>query len=484
MKGFCPSFVTIEGGTPKKSRTAKQALPAQLDDLPEVAVAELGETTYNILITGIGGTGVITIGALLGMAAHLEGKGTSALDMTGMSQKNGSVTSHVRIAQDAEQLHAARIAAGQADAVLACDMVVAAGAEARATMRRGYTRALVNTAQTITGDFVRHPDQVFPSAAMQQSLRDSLSDAAEFVDAGRLATLLLGHSIATNMFMLGFAWQRGWVPVSRAALMRSIELNAVAVAENQLAFQWGRRAACDPEGIERLAAQAETAPAGRRISQGLDEVIARRREFLVAYQSEAYAQGYVQLVESVRLAEAGAVQGSTRLAECVARSAFTLMACKDEYEVARLFGDTEFERALRAEFDGDIRIRLHLAIPMFSRADPVTGEVRKRSYGPWILPALRLLARLKVLRATPFDLFGRSAERRLERTLAADYARTVRALMADLRADNHQLACEIASLPEHIRGFGEVKQRNAAAARQRQQKLMSDWPRPTRPAAS
>jgi indolepyruvate ferredoxin oxidoreductase len=476
LAGFCPSIVTVEGGSPRAG-SAVDGAAADFAGLPEPNLPSL-ENPYSLLIAGVGGTGVVTIGAVLGMAAHLEGKGVTVLDMTGMSQKGGAVTSHVRIARDPDALHAARIAAAQADAMIGCDIIVASGSEARSVMRRGRTRALVNTAQAITGEFVRNPQQTFPLAAMQQALREAAGgEAVEFVDATRLASLLLGHSITTNMFMLGFAWQRGCVPVSREALMRSIELNAVAVADNQRAFEWGRRAACDPEGTERLAAQAAPVPAGHRLSHDLNEIIARRRDYLVGYQDDAYAQRYARLVEQVRSAEATAVPGSTRLAESVARNAFRLLACKDEYEVARLFGDENFHQSLRARFDGDIQIRLHLAIPMFSRPDPITGEPRKRAFGPWMLPVLRQLAKLKALRGTPLDVFSYTKERRMERALSVDYARTVRALIKDLRADNHELACEIAGVPENIRGFGPVKQRHAQAARQRHLALMGDWSR-------
>ena len=486
LSGFCPAIVSVEGG-----RLRQAHAPVALSDGPDADFADLPEPDlppldrpWGLLVAGVGGTGVVTIGALLGMAAHLDGRGVTVLDMTGMSQKAGAVTSHVRIARHPDELHASRIATAQADAVLGCDIVVAAAADARSVMRRGRSRALVNTAQAITGDFVRHAQQIFPSAALQQALRDAVGDdAVEFVDATRLASLLLGHSIAANMFMLGIAWQRGWVPVSRAALMRAVELNGVAVRDNQLAFAWGRRAAWNREATERVAARAESVPAGWRLSTGLDEVIARRREFLIAYQDEAYAQRYAQLVGKVRRAEAHAVPGSERLTEAVARNAFRLMASKDEYEVARLFGDAEFSRGLHARFEGAFRLRLHMAPPLFSRPDPVTGEIRKRPYGPWILPALGLLSRLKVLRGTPLDIFGRTAERRMERALREGYAQTVQALIDDLRPDNHALACEIASLPDRIRGFGPVKQRNAQAARERQRELMDAWPAPQSPHA-
>ena len=477
LAGFCPSMVSVEGATLRQTRPAER--PAADFAVPEPELPSL-DVPYALLIAGIGGTGVVTIGALIGMAAHLEGKGVTVLDMTGMSQKAGAVTSHVRIARHQDELHAARVATAQADAVLGCDIVVATGAEARSVMRRGRTRVLANTAQTITGEFVRDPEQVFPLPAMQQSLREAVTPGAlEFVDATRLASLLLGNSISTNMFMLGFAWQRGWVPVSRAALLRSIELNAVAAADNQLAFEWGRRAAFDPEAVERLASKDELP---RHLSQGLDEVIARRREFLVSYQDEAYAQRYAELVDKVRTAEARAVPGSTRLAECVARGAFRLLSCKDEYEVARLFGDARFRRALKTTFDGQLRIRLHLAIPLLGRPNPLTGETAKRSYGPWIFPVLRVLAKFKTLRATPLDIFGFTAERRMERALSDDYVRTVHALVEGLQPDNHALACEIASLPDQIRGFGPVKQRNAAAARDRQRELLKAWSPASKPA--
>jgi indolepyruvate ferredoxin oxidoreductase len=478
LAGFCPAIVSVEGATLRR-RLPDSAVargPSFDFDLLEPVLPPL-DRPYGLLITGVGGTGVVTIGALLGMAAHLEGKAVTVLDMTGMSQKAGAVTSHVRIARHPDELHAARIATGQADAVLGCDIVVAAGAEARAVMRRGRTRALVNTAQTITGEFVRHPRQEFPLPALEQSLRTAVGEEhLELIDATRLASLVLGHSIATNMFMLGLAWQRGWVPVSRAALMRAIELNGVAVPDNQLAFEWGRRAACDREGVKRLAADSESLPASRRLSQGLDEVIARRREFLVDYQNRAYARRYLELVEQVRAAETRAVPGNTQLTESVARNLFKVMAYKDEYEVARLFGDAGFRRALHADFEGELRLRPQFAIPVFSRPDPINGEIRKRSYGPWMLSALRLLAPLKVLRGTPLDVFGRTAERRMERALSADYRRTVAALLPQLRADNHALACQIADLPDQIRGFGPVKQRSADAARERQLQLIKAWP--------
>jgi indolepyruvate ferredoxin oxidoreductase len=477
LQGFCPSIVTVEGARLRRPRAATALdLVAAGGAVADPVLPPL-ESPYALLIAGVGGTGVVTIGALVGMAAHLDGNAVTVLDVTGMSQKAGAVTSHVRIARSADELHAARIASGQADAVLGCDIVVTAAADVRRAMRPGRTRALVNTAQTITGEFVRRARQEFPADEMQQALQEALGrDGVDFLDATRLASLLLGHSIATNMFMLGIAWQRGWLPVSRAALMRAIELNGVAVSDNQLAFEWGRHAAWDPTATERIAGQSEAGQRAGRLSQTLDEVVARRRSMLVDYQDERYAQRYVDLVERVRAAEQRAVPGSERLTHIVARNAFRAMAYKDEYEVARLFGDPAFREALGVGFEGDFKVRLHLALPTLRRPG-TEGEPRKRAYGAWILYVLRWLAMLKVLRGTPFDVFGRSAERRLDRLLAAEYARTIDMVVTDLEPANHALACEIADVADAIRGFGPVKERSVVAAREREAQLLADWSR-------
>ncbi len=476
VDGFCPSIVSVEGAALK--RPAAAAVGAtDFDGLPEPVLPAL-DAPYGLLIAGVGGTGVVTIGALVGMAAHLEGKGVTALDMTGLSQKGGAVMSHVRIARRQDELHAVRIDAGQADAVIGCELVVTAGCDALSKMHRGRTRVVLNTAQVIGGEFIRHPERPLVSDAATDSVRRAVGDdALDALDATRLASLLLGHSIVANMFLLGYAWQRGCVPVSRAALMRAIELNDVNVTDNQRAFNWGRRAAHDPQGTERAAAGAEVVPAGHRLSQDFTEVFARRRAMLVAYQNERYAEHYAGIVERVRRAEGQVAPGSTRLAEAVARNAYKLLAIKDEYEVARLYTDGEFAKAVQDAFDGDIQVHLHLAIPGLRKHDAASGEPLKRRYGPWMLNAMRLLARLKALRGTPFDVLGYSAERRMERALAKDYERVVARLCTELTAADLDLACEIAALPDAIRGFGPVKQRNAHAARTRQDVLMAEWQR-------
>jgi len=471
VAGFCPCIVTVEGGS---MRSVKGVASDPLDAAgpPEPALPDLS-VPYGILIAGVGGTGVVTIGALIGMAAHLEGKGVSVLDMTGLAQKGGAVISHVRLADRQDKLSAVRIATGEANAVIGCDILVVVGDEALAKTQTGFTRTIVNTSRAITGDFVRNPDDAFPLETMEQQIRDAVSaDAAEFVDATRLATALTGDAILANMFMLGYAYQKGRVPVSSAALLRAIELNAVAIEGNKQAFLWGRRAAADPEGIDRIARKQTPTMPQHRLSQNLDEIMSRRRDYLTAYQDRAYARRYNDLVERVRRAETALLPGSTLLAEAVARNYFKLLAYKDEYEVARLYTAPEFARALSSAFEGAFKLRFHLAIPALSRPDSVTGEPKKHPYGAWLMSAFRLLAPMKFLRGTPFDVFGYGAERRVERALIADYEATLDLLLGSLAPDTLGLTAEIAALPETIRGYGPVKERSVAAARTCQAELM------------
>ena len=471
VAGLCPSIVTVEGGS-MRSTKGVAANPAAVGGLAEPLPPELS-TPYGILIAGVGGTGVITIGALIGMAAHLEGKGVTVLDMTGLAQKGGAVMSHVRLADRQDQLSAVRIATGEANIVLGCDILVVVSDDALAKTQAGFTRAIVNTGQAITGDFVRNPDEPFPLATMQQQVCDAVgADAAEFVDATRLAVALTGDAILANMFLLGYAFQKGRVPVSSAALLRAIELNGVAVEGNKRAFLWGRCAAADPEGIARMARQQQPGLPQHRLSQNLEETVTRRRDFLVAYQDQAYARRYTELVERVRSAENAIQPGSAALTGAVARSYFKLLAYKDEYEVARLFIAPEFTQALDAAFEGAFKLRFHLAIPALSRPDPISGEPTKRRYGAWLMSAFRLLAPLKFLRGTPFDVFGYGAERRQERRLIAEYEATLDAVLGMLRTDTLVLATEIAALPESIRGYGPIKARSVAAAQTRQAELL------------
>jgi len=473
VKGFCPSFVTVEGGRLRKG-TSSPVAAGDFPALPEAAPADLAEPC-GILVTGIGGTGVITIGQILAMAAHLEGKGVTVLDMSGLAQKYGAVMSHVRIAAEAADLHTARLDTGGAKVVLGCDLVVSASNDAIAKMAPGRTRALINATVTPTADFVRNPDWRLPGADLARDIQEACGEAnAEFVPAAELATALMGDAIATNMFMLGFAWQRGWLPLSRAAIERAIELNGVAVEFNLASFLWGRRAAVDPERVRRIARPAEVVPIGEHFSRNLEELVARRVKFLTGYQDAAYAARYKALIERVAAAEKERT-GGTKLAEAVARSYAKLLAYKDEYEVARLYASGDFAKRIEAMFEGDYRLVFHLAPPLLARPDPRTGEPRKMRFGPWMMTVFRLLAKLKGLRGTWLDPFGRTAERRMERELIREYEETVELLLAGLSRDNHALAVEIASLPEEIRGFGHIKAKAVAAARAKREQLLARY---------
>jgi indolepyruvate ferredoxin oxidoreductase len=473
VKGFCPSFVTVEGG---QLRKRKSVLREAFAPLPAPALAPL-DRPYGILVTGVGGTGVVTIGALLGMAAHIEGKGVAVLDMTGLAQKGGSVYSHIRIARKPEEIHAVRIAAGDARLVIGCDMIVAASDEAIAKMQAGSTHAVINSGVAPTGGFVRDPDLQMPAAEMTEAIREACGpEAADFVDATSLATALMGDSIATNLFMVGYAWQKGLVPLGEASILQAIDLNGAAVESNKRAFEWGRRAAVDVVAVQNECRSREGGnPVEPRVSRSLEEIIDRRRAFLEAYQNAAYARQYTDFVGRVRQAEAERAGGRTELTEAAARYLFKLMAYKDEYEVARLYTGTGFLERVAGQFEGDYRLNLHLAPPLWAKTDPATGEPRKRAFGPWMLGAMRVLAKLKGLRGTPLDVFGYSEERRTERRLIEEYRATVEELLSGLDAERHALAVEIATIPEFIRGFGPVKARHLREAKSREARLLAQW---------
>jgi indolepyruvate ferredoxin oxidoreductase len=464
LDGFCPSFVTVEGG---RMRHGKALDAADVVDVAAPPLPPLPATTqpFGILITGVGGSGVVTLGALIGMAAHLDGKGVTVLDMTGLAQKGGAVFSHVRICDDAEAIHAVRVATGEADAVIGGDAVVTASGEALTKMHAGRTRVVVNVAETPTAEFTRNPDWQFPLAKMRGAIEGAVgAGALHSLDATALARQLMGDAIYTNLFLLGYAWQLGMVPVSLEALDRAIELNAAAVDLNRKAFLWGRRAAHDPASIAVLVPSVEE-PA----PQTLDEVITKRVAFLTAYQDAAYAERYRRLVEKVRVAEASL--GGTRLAEAVARYYFKLLAIKDEYEVARLYAETDFLQRIDAAFEGDYELRFHLAPPLLARPDPRTDRIRKIAFGPWTMTAFRWLARNRKLRGTWWDVFGRTPERRMERQLIADYEADLALILERLSPQTLADAVELAEVPEKIRGFGHVKARSVEEALTRREAL-------------
>jgi len=482
VKGFCPSFVTIHGGGLKKR---KARADVDFSTLPQPAIATNLEQPWNILVTGIGGTGVVTIGALIGMAAHLEGKGATVLDQTGLAQKGGAVTCHLRIARAPSDIHAVRIAAGEADLVLGCDMVVVNDYWALSKIRAGRSRVVLNTYEAMPGKFTTQADMQFPAKQIVQAVKTALNgEVPDLVEATDLANALLGDSIASNLFMLGYAWQKGWVPLSHDSLMRAIELNAAAVEMNKTAFNWGRLAAHDIATVRTAANEKakvqDAAPAlqDEVLSATLDDRITRRVAFLTEYQNAAYAAKYKSLVDKVHAAEQSKVPGSSALSEAVARYAFKLMAYKDEYAVARLYTSGDFAQRVKDTFDGDYKIHFHLAPPLFARRD-AEGQLRKAEYGPWVFGAFKLLAKLRGLRGGAFDVFGYTAERKTERALIDEYFATVDELAKNLSRDNADLAAEIASVPEHIRGYGHVKEAHLEKARARREELLAAWRNPT-----
>jgi len=478
VNGFCPSFVSVHGGGVRKAR--RPELKVVQDDpfasLPLPALRPLSEA-YGILVTGIGGTGVITVGALIGMAAHLEGKGCTVLDFTGLAQKNGAVMSHIRLAPKPEDLHAVRIAAGGANLILGCDMVVAAAPAALSRIEQGVTQAVINGYMQPVAAFVLNGDMDLGAESMMKSIRDAAGEeASTFVDGTGLATAILGDSIATNLFMLGYAWQKGLVPLSLEALMRAIELNGVAVESSKRTFDWGRLAAHNLKAVQ--AAARPTLRVEKPVARTLTDIVAKRVELLTAYQDKAYADRYRAFVDKVAMAEKDKARGRSGLAEAVAKSLYKLMAYKDEYEVGRLYSDGDFHKKLGAQFEGDYKLTFHLAPPLFADRDPTTGELKKREFGGWVMPLFRLLASMKRLRGGRLDVFGYTSERRMERRLIGEYQATIESLLATLSQDNHGLALQIAALPETMRGFGHIKEKNVKTAKEREASLLQAYRQP------
>ena len=456
LKGFCPSFVTVSGGQLRKNRNVDH--PVTDVSLPEPVLPAL-EQPWNVLGTGIGGPGVLPISAILAMAAHIEGKGCSTLNQTGLAQKFGAVVSHVRIGRSQEDIYAVRIAAGDADLMLGCDLVVSDSDDALAKLHRERSHVVVNDYESITAAFIDDPNTAFPTGAMKETIVAEVGEEkASFVNATKIATSLLGDSIASNLFLLGYAYQKGLIPVSAEAIEEAIKLNGVAVNFNREAFIWGRRAGHNLNAVLKLAGLSLRPP---QFLSDLDEVIDWRRKFLVDYQDEDYAKQYQQLVERIRAFEDRALPGfGQQLTEAVARNLFKLMAYKDEYEVARLYSNGDFQKKLEQQFEGDYRLTFHLAPPLLAKTDSVTGHLIKRAFPGATMKLFRLLAKMKGLRGSRWDVFGYSAERRQERALIEEYRKTLEQLLADVNSDNYPTAVAVASLPDMIRGFGHIKQEN------------------------
>jgi len=474
INGFCPSFVVVEGARIRRTRTdpGDAIRGANSVDLPLPGRPTLAEP-YDVLITGIGGTGVVTIGAILAMAAHIEGLGVTVLDQTGLAQKNGAVASHVRIGTAPDSLHAVRIGTGGADLVIACDMVVAASKPALDTMRAGATQAIVNSHFAPTADFTLNPNVEFREKETMAAIRIACGDnLTEFLDASTLATALMGDSIASNMFMLGHAFQRGLLPVSLEALLEAIEVNGAAVEASKRAFSWGRLHTHDPAAVA-LAARPKAAPVVEKIhSKSFDELLESRVTHLTAWQDSSWAERYLSLVRTAQAAELKQAPGKHGFAEAVARYAAKLMSYKDEYEVARLYADPSFLSKLHSEFEGNLRLTFLLAPPLIAPKDPQTGALKKLRFGSWVLPLFRVLARLKGLRGGPLDFFGRSEERRRERRLIDEYAVLISEICNELNPQNHSIAIQLASLPDSIRGYGHIKDRSIEDAERNKSELL------------
>lgn len=455
VEGFCPSFVSVIGGGMRKPEVIHEPLPM---DLPEPVTISL-EEPYNIFIAGIGGTGVVTVGALIATAAHLEGKGCTVVDMAGLAQKGGSVTSHVRIAKNPEDIHTPNLGQGAAHLLFGCDLVVTTHADNLQKISPQRTHVMVNDHQSITGDFIKNPDYVFPESQLRQRLEEYAgADYVNYIKLQECATTLLGNSIMSNVMMVGFAAQKGWLPVAIATLEQAIRLNQVSVEDNLSALQWGRKLAHAPDQVLNFIRQMVPATPNHERSQTIQESIARRVQFLKHYQNARHATSYQVLMDNILKRDQELEQET--LSWLVAQSLYRVMSYKDEYEVARLYTRPEFKQRLAQQFTGTYRLKIHLAPPLLSRRDPRTGHLKKRTFGAWILPVFRILATFKFLRGTPLDIFGYTQERRQERQLMKFVMAFCRDLPHTLTHDNYDQACEFMRVLQKIRGFGHVKEQN------------------------
>lgn len=470
LNGFCPSFVTLKG-----AKIARPSLSKATDfaaGVPQPELPALRED-YNIFVTGIGGTGVVTIAALLGMAAHLESKAATTADMAGLAQKGGAVYSHVRLGRSNDDLRSPRIITGGVDLLLACDSVVAAGAATQDLLNPARSAAVVNSNQAPVADFVMNRDFDFQEARVEQAVRAACNPNRTWIlPTERMASAIMGDAIAANMMLLGYAWQHGLVPLQLESLMRAIELNAVAIPFNKQAFALGRLLAHDRAAVEALMPGA---PPETPVVETLDALVSGRIAELTAYQNAAYAERYAARIAAVRAGEQRVSPGSERLAFAAARNLYKVMAYKDEYEVARLYTDGRFHQTLSQQFSGYDRLDVHLAPPLVSPINPATGRPDKQRFGGWMFAAFRLLAGLKGLRGTALDIFGRTHERRAERRLIADYEALLDDVIARLAPERLEAAVALAELPDAIRGFGPVKEAALAKVKPRWDTLAAAW---------
>lgn len=471
VQGFCPSFVTVHGGSLRR-QGGSQAPDLDTIQLPEPVLPAL-DSVQGIIVTGIGGTGVITVGAILSMAAHLDGLFSTSLDLTGLAQKYGAVMSHIRLARDSAQLHSYRMAKGEADVVLGCDLIVSASAEAVEKMRRDRTRVIVNTDISPTRDFARNPDWHANGKALQERIAQA-SAQLHSLPITSIASALLGDPLAANMFVLGYAWQKGWIAVSRAAIERAITLNGMSVDFNLDSFGWGRVAAHDPARIESVVQPANVVHMMPRKLHKLADILAHRSAALTEYQNDAYARRYRVLVERVASKER-TVSTDDRLAKAVARYYYKLLASKDEFEVARLYAAPAFRRDLERTFDGDYKLHFHLGGGPFARWIAGSDVPRKREVGAWIFPVFKLMAKLRFLRGSILDPFRHNAERRAAQEQLDQYEADIERLLSGLDAATLEAAIEIATLPEHLRGYGHVRSASAAKLAEQRAQAWRRW---------
>lgn len=476
VKGFCPSFVTIHGGQlRKKSSLLKDEFKPTLIDIPDPIIPKL-ENVYDVLMTGVGGTGIVTVGALLGMAAHLEGKGCTILDITGLAQKGGQVTCHLKLAPKTEDIHAVRITTGNADLVIGSDYVVTAHPEMLDKMRMGKTKIIFDPRKSMSGDFTQNPDAYFPEKLLHENLTVTVGEENVFpIHAHDLASSILGDAIYSNAFLLGYAYQKGFLPLSGEAIEKAIELNGVSVANNKLAFLWGRRAAHDSKALHALIGRDEKGEEKKKFADNAKDIIKIRSAFLQEYQNKKYAQKYEHFMKKIFDVDAHLKKDAQNLTSIVAKNYAKLLAYKDEYEVARLYTKGDFMKQIEDHFEGDYKLQFHLAPPLLAKKDKVTGHLQKKTYGSWMMRAFKILAGFKFLRGGVLDPFSYTQERKMERALIGEYETTLDYVLKHIKDNNYEIACAIANIPEEIRGFGHVKEEHLQKARLKQQKLLDQF---------
>jgi indolepyruvate ferredoxin oxidoreductase len=473
--GFCPSFVTVNGA---KVRKAKPVVPKATAETPPVEIPEPKQPSldkpYTILVTGVGGTGVVTISAVLGQAAHIEDKGFGSIDMTGLAQKGGAVACHMRIAKDVDDIHAIRAGVGSADLILGCDLVVTASNKVLETVRPDHTAMVYSTYEMMTADFTRNPGLKLPGGALARSIEERVRKGPiTSLDAHTYAVRLFGDSIASNMFMLGVAYQKGHVPIGADAIEQAIELNGAAVEMNRNAFRMGRLAIHDRAAVDALAGPKLVASSAPK-TETLADVIANRAALLTDYQDAALAERYTKTIEWLAKIEFEKAPGRSGLAMAAAKGYYKLLAYKDEYEVARLYASPEFLKSIDAEFESRKSLEFHLAPPLIARRNKATGEPRKMKFGAWMLPVFGVLAKGKSLRGGTFDPFGYTAERKLERRMITDYDALLHEVASRLTPMTHTTAVALATLPLDVKGYGHVKLTNYETVKKREAALLAD----------